>query len=276
LRGLGMPELRRLGSPIDAGAATDLVVADAAERDRRIEALLVQGLDLYFAGSHADAIHVWTRVLFLDRSHARARAYIDRARSAAAERQRKSDELVQTSQQLLERGETRAARDLLTQAVAVAGEDERAAAVRMQLERVERAHAASDLSAPVHEVVPGWKWPRRSPRLTWIAGVGAAALFLAILAAGLTGWIGSTAADDHLARSRAPERLPVLSSADAALIRARTFYGRGRLAEALQALDAVSDRSPRRPEADKMRIEIERLLLATRQAGRASSGGRAQ
>ena len=37
---------------------------------------------------YEQAIHVWTRVLFLDRGHARARAYIERARSALAERQR--------------------------------------------------------------------------------------------------------------------------------------------------------------------------------------------
>ncbi|MBE3098611.1 MAG: hypothetical protein IMZ44_15960, partial [Planctomycetes bacterium] len=64
------------------------------ERDTRIETLLLCGLDHYFAGDHERAISVWTRVLFLDRGHARARAYIERARSAVAERQRESDELL--------------------------------------------------------------------------------------------------------------------------------------------------------------------------------------
>ena len=41
-----------------------------------IESLLVAGLDRYFAGDYDGAIHAWTRVLFLDRRHARARAYI--------------------------------------------------------------------------------------------------------------------------------------------------------------------------------------------------------
>ena len=44
-------------------------------------------------GRHELAINVWTRVLFLDRGHARARAYIERARSAVAERQREGEEL---------------------------------------------------------------------------------------------------------------------------------------------------------------------------------------
>ena len=49
-----------------------------AERDARIEELLVTGLDHYFSEQHELAINVWTRVLFIDRGHARARAYIER------------------------------------------------------------------------------------------------------------------------------------------------------------------------------------------------------
>ena len=45
-----------------------------ADRLGQAEALLVDGLDCYFAARYEDAIHIWTRVLFLDRSHARARA----------------------------------------------------------------------------------------------------------------------------------------------------------------------------------------------------------
>ena len=50
-----------------------------ADDDARIEYLLVTGLDHYFAGEYEHAINLWTRVLFLDRNHDRARAYIDRA-----------------------------------------------------------------------------------------------------------------------------------------------------------------------------------------------------
>jgi hypothetical protein len=272
-----MPDSRRHGTSLAASRSAEQAGLDASDRDRQIDALLVQGLDLYFAGSCADAIHVWTRVLFLDRTHPRARAYIDRARTTLAERQRQTDELVQTSQRMLERGETRAARDLLTQAVAVSGEDDRAAAVRAQLERVERARGTDEGGLAAHEVVPGWTWHRRSPRLV-LAAIGslvAACVLAGIAVSGLKDWVGSASADDRLAAPPAAERLPVPSSADVALIRARTFYGHGRLAEALKALDSVSDRSPARDEADKLRIEIQRLLIATQRAGR-PSGGRAQ
>ena len=104
-----------------------------------MESLLVEGLDRYFLGRHEEAVHIWTRVLFLDRSHPRARAYIDRARTALAERQRRSEELLHASQALLEQGRTSAARQLLTEAIAATGDDERASALRMRLDRVERA-----------------------------------------------------------------------------------------------------------------------------------------
>src|SRR5262245_25269566 len=54
----------------------------------RIEQLLMAGLDEYFAGRHDRAVQVWSRVFFLDRTNARARADIERARGAVAERQR--------------------------------------------------------------------------------------------------------------------------------------------------------------------------------------------
>jgi hypothetical protein len=60
----------------------------------RIEQLLMAGLDEYFAGRHDRAVQVWSRVFFLDRTNARARAYIERARGAVAERQRLAEAAV--------------------------------------------------------------------------------------------------------------------------------------------------------------------------------------
>jgi tetratricopeptide (TPR) repeat protein len=240
----------------------------ARDRDSQADALLVQGLDHYFAGRYEEAIHVWTRVLFLDRSHARARAYIDRSRTALAERQRKSDELLQASQQRLDCGDTGAARDLLSQAVASTGDDERAAALRLKLERVERLSAPPPTSRlairPAPEIVPGWTWPRRSPAMVVVVATVAAGVLLLVglTSPGLRDWMGFGSASETLTASTAPVKMPALSSSDVALIRARTLYGRGRLAEALQALDRVEDGSPIRQDADALRIEIQRLLLA--------------
>src|SRR6476646_10818693 len=90
---------------------------DPESSQSRIEELLLAGLDHYFSGQHELAINVWTRVLFLDRSHARARAYIERARTAIAERQREGEELLHAGLAAFSRGEAGDARRLLNSAV---------------------------------------------------------------------------------------------------------------------------------------------------------------
>src|SRR5688572_21503695 len=114
--------------------------ADEAERDAKIETLLLAGLDQYFVGDYAQAIDVWTRALFLDRSHARARAYIERARSAMAEQQRESEELLHNGVAAFERGEIEAARQMLNAAVQRGGAHDVALAF---LTRIDRIHAAT-------------------------------------------------------------------------------------------------------------------------------------
>jgi hypothetical protein len=89
----------------------------ADDREARIEQLLLSGLDQYFEGHYQQAINIWTRVVFLERGHSRARAYIERARSAMAERQRLGEELVYNGITAYHAGDVETARDLLTKAV---------------------------------------------------------------------------------------------------------------------------------------------------------------
>lgn len=247
--------------------------SDAADRDSRTEALLVEGLDQYFAGRYDDAIHIWTRVLFLDRSHARARAYIDRARTTLAERHRQSEELLQESHDLLEQGRTDAARHLLAEAVATGGEDEKASALRVKLERLERLERldgplkrrASDRSKPGAGPLASWGWTRRSPALAWVAAAAAASVLGAALISNpaVADWLGLKSSNEQLVATVVTSKWPAaLSSSDVALLRARNLYTRGRLAEALQALDRVDAASPARLAADALRTEIQQMLLA--------------
>ena len=99
----------------DSSRARD--AAPDADRDAKIEQLLLAGLDHYFAAHYELAINVWTRALFFDRSHDRARAYIDRARSALAERQREAEELLHGGTVAFRRGDTLEARRLLQAAI---------------------------------------------------------------------------------------------------------------------------------------------------------------
>lgn len=110
-----------------------------ADRTVKIERLLLSGLDHYFKGRYERAIDIWTRVLFLDRSHARARAYIERARAALSERLRESEELVHTGVEAFERGDVTEARSLLTSAVEQGGGRDEALTVLDRLNRLEVA-----------------------------------------------------------------------------------------------------------------------------------------
>src|SRR5690606_24787936 len=99
--------------------------------------LLLAGLDRYFAGDHELAINVWTRVLFLDRGHARARAYIERARTAVAERQRRGDELLHTGSAAADRGDAGTARALIASAVEHGAAADEALAILARIDRLE-------------------------------------------------------------------------------------------------------------------------------------------
>src|SRR3954471_22623456 len=125
---------------------------DPESSESRIEELLLAGLDHYFNGQHELAVSVWTRVLFLDRTHARARAYIERARTAIAERQREGDELLHAGLAAFTRGDAGDARRLLTSAVERGARPEEALAALQRMDRLVPA-------APVPEL------PRRALRV---------------------------------------------------------------------------------------------------------------
>src|SRR5262245_16606021 len=103
--------------PLRTDATATNSASSGVERDAKIEQLLLAGLDHYFASQYEQAINIWTRALFIDRNHARARAYIERARRAQAERQRVSEELLHNGAVAYRRGDGREARRLLQAAV---------------------------------------------------------------------------------------------------------------------------------------------------------------
>jgi hypothetical protein len=246
-------------------------------RESRIEELLLAGLDHYFSGQHELAISVWTRVLFLDRSHARARAYIERARGAIAERQREGEELLQTGAAAFSRGDTDDARRLLTAAIERGARPEEALSM---LERLERL-------APVEVVATtadAWAEPgirryarrlgsRSAPPGAARRGFSAATLVLAIgLAAGVLTmiarsaglWPWSVSAPQAAPQGSirpAPDPLPLPTASEVSLARARAWSGNGRLRDALAALDAIRPGDPLRGQADELRARIQQQLL---------------
>lgn len=131
-----------MSDPLRTDASRAVAAASEVDRDAKIEQLLLAGLDHYFAAQYDYAISVWTRVLFLDRSHARARAYIERARSALAERQRQAEELLHGGAAAFRRGDAGEARRLLQAAIDGGAPLEDAFPMLERLNRMEPAPAA--------------------------------------------------------------------------------------------------------------------------------------
>jgi hypothetical protein len=250
------------------------------EREARVEELLLGGLDHYFAGQYDLAINVWTRVLFLDRGHARARAYIERARSALSERQRKGEELIHTGADAFNRGESETARRLLISAVEQGAGTEEAIALLARLDRLAAAGVPQerrpDTVAPLTpRSVEAGDGPAR-PWITWtvggaIAGATVVAVLLGVYGLPRSSWLPLASSPATRAAMRAnDEPVPVPSASEVWLARARAQKDRGHLRDALSALDAITPGDKRSAEAERLRAEIQAALLA---AGRAAAFG---
>lgn len=257
----------------------DTTNAPPPGRESRIEELLLAGLDHYFSGQHELAISVWTRVLFLDRSHARARAYIERARGAIAERQREGDELLQTGAAAFDRGDTEDARRLLTSAVERGAPPDEALAMLERLERLAPADAFAVESSHIEPrnrryvrsraIASTARGGIRAATLLLVLAIGLAAGVLVMIAwsSGMLPWSPQPSASVNATRV-VLEPLPVPSSAEGSLARARAWAGSGRLRDALTALDAIRPGDPLRSQADELRARIQQQLLDTAHASR--------
>ncbi len=258
--------------PLRADRASTSGEAPDRDRDARIEELLLTGLDHYFAGQHELAINVWTRVLFLDRGHARARAYIERARGAVSEQQREGDELFHTGAAALKRGDRETARQLLTSALDRGASGEEALALLHRLDRLDAAAGGEAAGLPPASTV-GARDARaplrqRDSRLAWVAAGILTGIVIAAVAAGYL-WIVADPFELNDARRAVPpaaeEPLPVPPPCEIRLLRARELFARGKPHEALAALEPGDPDERHRAAFDSLRATIQRQLL---QAGR--------
>jgi tetratricopeptide (TPR) repeat protein len=249
----------------------------AAERAARIEELLVSGLDHYFAAEYEQAINIWTRVIFLDRDHNRARAYIDRARKAIAERQRESEELLHRGLDAYEAGEVERARDLLTRAVDQGAPSDQALVLLGRMEQLEGTGFDLPLQRkrlPARRVSSDPISPARRRPWPWVAaGIGLVAVSAAVFfgAAPALSWLVDVPADARPLPQTGREPVPIVRTADTLLERARELYAGGHLRDALRLLDGIGIADPLRPQADRLRADIQRVLLAAVAAGSQAS-----
>jgi hypothetical protein len=267
------------------------------ERDARIEQLLLAGLDQYFAHQYEQAINVWTRVLFLDRTHDRARAYIERARRAQAEVQRESEAMLHEGIEAFHEGDVARARDLVAAALDRGAPPDEAHGMLDRIERLgagQTAPTAQPAGAPTRP--PRWRTRRRAPTAApgrarahtaalprrghgWMAAALLVAAAIGALAVGAWGvaipepstWpifqaapFGETRATVPIAR----QALPLPGATETFLARAHALAASGRLHDALRALDRIPIGDPLHADAERLRAEIQRQLLAIADADR--------
>jgi len=265
-----------MSEPLRNDPAHALEGASGPDRDAKIEQLLLTGLDHYFAAQHEQAINVWTRALFLDRSHARARAYIERARSALAERQRESEELLQNGVAAFNRGDAGEARRLLQAAMTQGAPSDEALAVLDRLNRLEQGSAAPRPAMPARQDARGQASPHRrgseSSPMIGVAPLFALAVILVGAAAFLV--VSSTPLEWRslfilqppplapAVASGSDTGLPVPRRGEMALARARSFAAGGHLRDALTSLDLVRPTDPQKGDADRLRADIQRQIMA--------------
>jgi tetratricopeptide (TPR) repeat protein len=257
-----MPETLPV-DPADAGASSD------ADRNARIEALLLSGLDHYFAGKYEEAINIWTRVAFLERGHGRARAYIDRARGAQAERQRESEELLHQGLAAYHAGDTAAARTLLTRAIEQGGPSDVALAF---LQRLNRFDVATDrhIMPPTFETGTAAGYNPQPAKTRWIPTLVASVAIagtIVFLALPVASWVAELPLGTPAPDAVRAEPLPIVRTSDMVLARARAQYENGRLREALTLLDRIGPADPLRAEADRLRAMVQRDALTAAGVG---------
>ena len=271
-----------MSDPLRTAGTHALDARSDADRDAKIEQLLLTGLDHYFAARHEQAINVWTRALFLDRSHPRARAYIERARSALAERLRESEELLQNGVAAFHRGDSGEARRLIQAAIEGGAPSEEAFVLLDRLDRLEQSPVPprrDRVIAPRPVTLP--RQDQTSASRTALA----VAISLAVVLVGVTLGVYVTSGPERLPMpalaglNRAPVTaapiardagLPLPRRGEMALRRARSLNASGHLYDALTALNAIRPTDPEKADADRLRVEIQSQLLSVLQAPRGS------
>lgn len=259
-------------SPNDSGASD-------SDRHALIEQLLLAGLDHYFSGRFEQAIHVWTRVFFLDRGHARARAYIERARGALAERLREAE--AQGAEEALRAAQAPSAyasasvsavRGAVELSRAVDGPSPRRFSRRDLLWR----QGDGELTPPI-DVAASVLLPASAPAPA-AGGRLFAHVLLVSLAVVLLFGAGYVVVDrDRLAAWwRGPLDTPVVlplatvttepmptvpRPAEQTLTRARTLFAGGHLQDAARLLSSIRPDDALRAEADQLTADIQRAML---------------
>lgn len=250
----------------------------------KTEELYRQGEELYAKGLFQRAIHIWTRILFLDRGNAEARKSIDRAKRALAERQRRLDAEVVAAGRVLEEGRIEEARRRIRAVLAVDPRHVEGVQIAERIAVRDRRHEQSKSGAvnvPL-EVTPApskrgllVRVSKKSPaRSDAVASPLKMAVFVLasvlVFAAGALylhlNW-DSFVSDGAFASSSSrmglsdPESPSLPDSAELRYYNGARLFAKGRYREALSELSLVDRDSPVAERARSLILRIEERLL---------------
>jgi tetratricopeptide (TPR) repeat protein len=269
----------------------------AADAGSRTEALFRQGEEHFAAGEYQQAIHVWTRILFVDRGNLRVREALDEAKKVIAERQRRLDLDCAEAQRLFDGGDVEGARKaaravLATDASHVEANhlEEKIAALERRNEPARALPVGSPAeSGPSKGIVIRVPRTERAPSNAvrpivphgkMIAFIAAALVVFAASALYLyQNWEGIVS-DGQFRRPVAPEASPGAEGPLAPvpdLDELRYFDGerlfqQGRYREALAKLSRIARGSPVTAEARSLILRIEERLLRSPEAAGGTPG----
>ncbi|MGH9336951.1 MAG: tetratricopeptide repeat protein, partial [Vicinamibacteria bacterium] len=271
-------------------AALDAEPKAEVDEDPRSAELLRQGEELFSSGSYQAAIHVWTRILFLDRGNAEARISIEKVKGLIADEERRLDLKTAEASRLFESGEVEEARKNVRAVLAVDPGHAEAALLQAKLDALDRrnepprdpAKPADTLSTPAAAPSKGvvFRVPRGqgtasvpgravTPPLQMAAFLIGSVLFFGVAAFYLhENWdfIVSDGAFGHsgaLGPSLGPDRQspPVPDRSELRYFNGVRLFAEGRYREALSELSRVDPRSPVVADARSLILRIEERLL---------------
>ena len=253
-----------------------------------------RGKELFAVGMFSQAIHVWTRILFLERGHVEARQAIERGKKAVAEQHRLLDMELAAASDLLERGEREQAAAKVKSVLSLdprnheghqlAGRIHAAARRSEAGRRSETSLGTASAAVPAREPTPSTKRglllrvshssPRRDARMAHASPLKMASFVLAAILVFASGALylhlnwdsivsdGAFRANETLSRTvseRAAVPLPVTS--ELYYFNGARLFAKGRYRDALDELSLVERDSVVAERARGLILRIEERLL---------------